>query len=236
MALGPDGVIHAAWTEYEGALWVTRSSDGGKSFSPASKIPQRGPARGPSLAVGQDGVVHLAWTVGDLHYASSTDGGATFQRARVLTRGKRYADAPKLALSRDNTLHLAYAEEGRVLYLRSDDNAKRFSAPHAVAPAGAGFPSLAVDGSGAVYVTWERFAERAPRPRGLGYAVSRDAGRSFSAPDAVPHSIDPAGGWNGSFQGLLMKKLAVAPGGEVAVVNTSLRDHAASRVWVMRAR
>ena len=85
-------------------------------------------------------------------------------------------------------------------------------------------------------MAWERFPERAPRPRGLGYAVSRDAGRSFSAPHIVPQSSDPAGGWNGSLQGLLMKKLAVAPGGEVAVVNSSLRDGVGSRVWVMRAR
>lgn len=236
LALARDGTIHAAWTEYEGRLWVTRSSDGGRNFAPLLRIPQRKPARGPSLAVAPDGVVHLAWTDGEIRFASSTDGGASFGRPRRLARGKGYADAPKLAVARDATVHLAYADEGGVHYARSTNGGRTFSSGRSISASGAGFPSLAVDAADGVYLTWERFPERAPRPRGLGYAVSRDGGRHFSEPDMVPHSVDAAGGWNGSFQGLLMKKLAVAPGGEVAVVNSSLKDLAASRVWVLRAR
>jgi bacterioferritin len=66
-------------------------------------------------------------------------------------------------------------------------------------------------------------------------AVSRDEGDTFSAPQPVPQSAD-ARGWNGSSQGLLMKKLAVSARGELVIANSSLRPNESSRVWLMRAR
>src|SRR5687767_6694278 len=33
LAIGGDGVLYAAWTEYEGPLWLSRSTDRGESFS-----------------------------------------------------------------------------------------------------------------------------------------------------------------------------------------------------------
>jgi hypothetical protein len=50
----------------------------------------------------------------------------------------------------------------------------------------------------------------------------------------VPDSIDPAGGSNGSSQGLLMRKLAVNEAGQVAVVNSSLKYGEKSRLWMLR--
>ncbi|MGH8726219.1 MAG: hypothetical protein ACREU1_15295, partial [Burkholderiales bacterium] len=50
----------------------------------------------------------------------------------------------------------------------------------------------------------------------------------------VPDSADPAGGWNGSGQGLLMRKLAVNRDGAVAIVNSSFLERQGSRVWLMR--
>ena len=52
----------------------------------------------------------------------------------------------------------------------------------------------------------------------------------------VPGSSDPAGGWNGSHQGLLMRKLGVNRAGDIAVVNSSLKPNEQSRVWLMRGR
>ncbi len=83
---------------------------------------------------------------------------------------------------------------------------------------------------------WELFRDSRHwyYPRGLALAVSRDAGRSFTPPAVVPGSIDPAGGFNGSNQGLLMKKLAVNGRGAVAIVNSSLKANERSRVWLIR--
>jgi hypothetical protein len=55
LALGAGGVLHAAWTEYEGSLLVSQSADGGNSFSTPMRIAGgttgMPPARGPSVAV-----------------------------------------------------------------------------------------------------------------------------------------------------------------------------------------
>ncbi len=67
LAMGPEGDLYAAWTEYEGKLWFSRSADGGEAFSHPLRIAvghDAEPARGPSLSVGAVGTFYLAWTVG----------------------------------------------------------------------------------------------------------------------------------------------------------------------------
>lgn len=254
LVAGPGGVIHAAWTEYEGALWHSRSADGGRTFAPPRLIAGDGrrPARAPSLALAPDGTVYLAWTVGedsgaDIHLSVSTDHGASFAAPRTVAPSRGYSDAPKLAVDGAGVLHLAYAESpdgpfgsAQVRHARSSDGGRTFEPPRDISvpmPAGAvraSYPSLAADGRGNVVVTWE--LARAPRhqPRGLAVVVSKDGGGSFSPPALVPDSADPDGGSNGSRQGLLMKKLAVSEQGAVAVVNSSFQTGGRSRVWLMR--
>jgi hypothetical protein len=260
LATGVDGSPYATWTEYDGQLWFSRSTDGGASFSRPRRVGARAdvrgakPARGPSLAVGADRTVYLAWTTGednaaDIHVAKSTDGGMTFDAPRIVAPSKGYSDAPKLAVDPDGVVHLVYAESAggpfdryHIRYTRSTDGARTFEAPRDISKplpksvAGAAFPSLAVDARGNLYVMWESYHHHRERPRGLGLVVSHDGGRNFSAPAVVPGSMDPAGGSNGSRQGLLMKKLAVNSSGAVAIVNSSLKDGERSRVWLIRAK
>jgi len=237
LAVAADGSVYATWTEYEGPLWFTRSRDGGKTFSRLIQVnqKQRKPARGPSLAVAGP-TVHLAWTDGDIHLATSTDGGASFGAPLQVTRSRGYTDAPKIAVDASGTLHLVYAENSRVLYTQSADGARRFEPARPISRAGAGFPALGVDGASRVYVTYELFPKGQHRPRGLGFTRSRDGGLNFSPPETIPGSADPGGAPNGSFQGLLMQKLAVNRHGALAVVNSSLEDGARSRVWLIRGR
>lgn len=262
LALGPAGSIYAAWTVYEGGLFLARSRDGGESFSEPLRVTSGGngePARGPSLATGAAGTVHLAWGVGgdpaaDLRYAVSRDTGRSFGDARALFPGPGHADAPKLAGGGDGTLHLAWslAPEGgdapwRVRYARapaegSSGTAPGFGDPVPVserpgkgAPA-ARFPHLALDGDGDPWLLWERYPAGPGRPRGLAIAASRDGGRSFSSPALVPGTADPAFTLNGSLQGLLMRKLALGPHGTVAVVNSAFEPDEASRVRLYLGR
>ena len=238
VALGPDGALYVAWTEYEGALWVRRSGDGGRTFSGRLRITDAKPARGPALAVGSKGVVYLAWTVGDpaadIRVAKSSDGGASFGAPVIVARSTGYSDAPKLTVDAAGALHVVYAERQRILYSRSTDGARSFTVPRDISGTSAGFPALSLDGKGNLYVLWERFAEHPVRPRGLALAVSNDGGRTFSAPVFVPDSADS--GWNGSAQGLLMRKLAVNRHGALAVVNSSFKEKERSRVWLMRGQ
>ncbi len=254
IALGPDGVVHTAWTEYEGALHVSRSTDGGRSFSTPQRVAggsDERPARAPSLAVDDDGVVQLAWTVGedaaaDIHLTTSTDGGETFTPPRAVASGAGHADAPSLVFGGDGTLHLFYAESPdgplqryRIRHARgvAGEDGVEFQTPRTrVDPdtddgaASVAFPAAVTGADGTVHVIWERFPDAASRPIGLGHAFSTDGGERFSTPAVLPGSDDDALGFNGSQQGLLMRKLAVADDGRVAVVNSLYLDGEASRI------
>jgi len=249
LAVGADGAIYTAWTEYEGALWFSRSDDGGKTFSEAKRVAggrREPPARAPSLAPGSERTVYLAWTVGedasaDIRVARSDDAGGRFRLPLIVGASRGYSDAPKLAVDSRGTLHLAYAEsvggpfeERHVRYARSNNGGRTFEAARALSKGGASYPSLAVDAKGRVYVLWELMPAPRGYPRGLAMTVSNDRGDSFIAPQPVAGSSDPEGGWNGSNQGMLMRKLAVNASGAVAIVNSSLKPGEASRVWMLR--
>jgi hypothetical protein len=196
------------------------------------------PARGPSLAV-HGNTVYLAWTVGDdasadIRVARSDNGGRSFAAPVIVDRSKAYSDAPRLAVDGRGTLHIVYADGKRIQYSRSPDQGRSFERPRDISGRDAGFPALEIDAKGNLYVLWERFAEHPHLARGLALAVSTDAGRTFTAPVLVPESADA--GWNGSSQGLLMRKLAVGPDGEIAIVNSSFREKERSRVWLVRGR
>ncbi len=251
LARAPDGTLHAVWTEYEGALWASRSTDGGRSFSTPLRVggSDGAPARAPDLAIGGDGTVHLVWTVGedpeaDLRLAVSRDGGGSFGEPRVLLASNNHADAAKIAVAREGGLHLVYAEgsEGpfgphhvRHAWLAPGGLAAAESRPVSPpdAPAGAHYPQLATSGHGLV-VTWEHYPGAASRPYGLGYSVSTDDGKSFSPPRAVPGTADRSLGFNGSLQGFLMDKLAVNRDGAVAVVNSRFAPGRRSVVRLIR--
>jgi hypothetical protein len=239
LAIGADGTLHAAWTEYDGPLWSSRSDDRGQTFT-APLLVDPGtttPARAPALAVDGD-TVHLAWTVGedpgaDVRLARSLDRGARFADARIVERTAGYSDAPKLAIDPTGTLHLVHDEltgdRHAVRYLRSRDGGATFEAAHTLAR-DAGFPALAVDGRDVV-VGWERADGDAWR--GIGLALSRDGGETFTAPSEIRGSRDR--GANGSHQGQLMRKLAVRDG-TLAVVNAALEHGRRSRVWLLLGR
>ncbi len=119
--LCPAGVLHAAWTEYEGRLWYSRSTDGGVTFSGRAHITGGGggdeplPTRAPSIAADGGGRVVIAHTVGDIvdadiHLWVSADGGAEFSGPVVPHESAGYADAPRVVFDGAGALHLVYAE------------------------------------------------------------------------------------------------------------------------------
>jgi hypothetical protein len=209
------------------------------------------PARAPALALGPGGVVLLAWSqgdapAGDIQIASSGDGGASFGPPRAVAVTPGYSDAPKLAFDGKGVLHLVHAESvggpfdaHAIRHLRSTDGGRSFSPareiskPNPGGAAGAAYPALAVDARGRVVVSWELLPNARAAPRGLAMAISRD-GLTFAAPQLVPGSVDPGGGFNGSSQGWLMQKLALRRDGEIALANSALKVGSHSRVWLLR--
>jgi hypothetical protein len=252
IAVGGDGSLIAAWTEYHGALWLARSRDGGLSFSAPRRIAgdDAQPARAPALAAGPGSTVYLAWTVGEdpaarIRIARSDDGGASFGPPQLAGGSAGRADAPGLALDGAGRLHLVYALHraapawrAEVRYASAPGGgkfgpARTLSAP--VTAGGAAYPSLAGDGKDGLAVAWQNLGP-AGRPQSLAIAISRDGGRSFSAPALVPGSGAPPGGSKGSQQGLPGRKLAMDGAGRIALVDSSLVPGQGSRVWVLRGQ
>jgi hypothetical protein len=257
LVMGPDGNLYAAWTEYEGALRVSRSTDRGARFSDPVHVAGGGvalPARGPSLAVDAKGAVHLAWTVGedraaDIHFAQSTDHGRTFSRPRPVFKSEGHADAPKLAVDDKGAIHLVYAESSagpfqryQIFYSRSNDGGRTFEKPRKMSGVRAAqsgsenFPALSLDGRGNPYVAWELFPRRGHYSQGLGFTYSSNGGKTFASPSIVPGTGEPGLGANGSQQGLLMRKLAVNEAGAMAIVNSTFRPDDRSAIWLIRGR
>jgi len=252
LAMGPEGELHAAWTEYEGALRVATSTDGGASFSDPVTVVEAGgpdPARGPALAVDHRGRIHLAWTVGedpagDLRWTRSDDGGRSFQEPRKLFETSGHADAPALGVDARGMVHLAYAEarDGPVGSYRihyghwpadEDPGAvelREISSSQGAEFESVAFPTLGLDAGGHLYVIWELFPSRLHRPQGLGITWSEDGGATFQPPSVVPGTTGRNLGFNGSLQGLLGRKLAVNRAGTIAVVNSTFNPGERSRV------
>lgn len=254
LAVGPEGTMYVVWTEYEGRLWLRRSTDGGTHFSDPLHVAGSAtePARGPTLAVGPNETVHLAWAVGedpaaDVHYMHSGEEWNSFEPSRPVAPSEGHSDAPTLAVDRTGTVHLVYGEspsgpfrQYRIQYTYTPDGATSFeaptviSAPQADAFESAHFPSLQRHSTDTLYVLWELYPDGRRRPRALGYTYSYDGGCTFAPPSVVPESDDPAHGFNGSQQGLLMEKLAVNARGDLAVVNSTFKRGDSSHVRLYR--
>jgi hypothetical protein len=238
-------------------LWVSSSTDAGRSFSRPRKVAggrHTRPARAPCLALAATGDLLLAWTEGDhasadIQLARSSDEGRTFAAPLVVGASPHYDDSPGLAVDTAGTVHLAYAESAggplqrqRLLATRSRDGGRTFEAPRPVTHAlpepftSAAYPSLAADARGGVYLVCELHRDPRMRPHALGFSMAADGDSSFGPLGVVPGSSDPRGGLNGSSQGLLMRKLAVNGSGDVAVVNSALLQGSHSRVWMVRGR
>jgi hypothetical protein len=261
LVAGAGGSLYAAWTEYEGALWFSRSMDGGRRFSEPLRVSgdNQLPARGPALAVDSEGNVYLAWTVGedaaaDIHFARSADQGESFGPPRRINASSGHADAPKLAVDNRGVVHLTYGESAdgpwqryRIHYARSDDGGETFSTPRVIVDPGvdpglqqyasAHYPQLALDGIDRLYVVWDLFPGVRQRSAGLGISYSSDDGRTFASSWVIPGTVvAPDRGVNGSLQGLLMRKLAVNASGDIAVVNSTFKPGEGSRVRLYRGR
>lgn len=238
LAVGANGKVYAAWTDYDGALWLARSHDGGRGFTPPQRIAGDNalPARGPALALDTGGTLYLAWAVGedpdaDIRVSSSPDRGASFSPPVLVGAKGARADAPRLAFDGGGRLHLVYMEgtgkqPAAIRHVRSEGPALAFGTPRTLSAHGeaAMAPQLAADAQGRVHVVWES-------AQGLRYTRVADT----IVPVTVPHGRPGAGARQGSQQGLLGRKLA-AGDGTVALVNSSLAAGHGSRVWLMRGR
>lgn len=125
MVTGPKGEIYAAWRHVFAGnmrdMGFTMSRDGGKTFSPLTRVNQDGwsiqgcPDDGPAMAVDAKGTVHLVWPTvkneqGVILYATSKDGIAFTTPVRLPTLGGPKPSHPQIAISGTGRAFVAWDE------------------------------------------------------------------------------------------------------------------------------
>jgi Neuraminidase (sialidase) len=204
-------------------IFFSRSADGGKTWSKPLDISNTpGISSEPDVAITPDGAVHVIWldTSGgdanaDVWYAGSADGGKTWSKPLDISNTPKPSLTPAIAAGPDGSINVAWCDISSgeaspdVYFSRSSDGGKTWSTPLDVSntPGVSSDVDIAVDPSGAVYLTWcdAPPGEKVPD---IFVSVSNDGGKTWSKPLDVSNtpgvSSDPA--------------IAAGPDGRVAVI------------------
>jgi hypothetical protein len=186
------GGMHAA-----SASWITRSTDGGKTWSPRVRVDmgEACPCCRTGLATSKDGALYMSWrhvfpgNIRDIVVARSNDHGATWSAPVRVHADDWKFDAcphagPAIATDDDGTLHVTWwtGKEGSagVFYARSTDGGKTFDQPIPLGVATYSRPAhvqMALASNNRVVVTWDDGTKQVPQ---VVVRVSHDGGAHFS--------------------------------------------------------
>ncbi|HEX2217911.1 MAG TPA: sialidase family protein [Gemmatimonadales bacterium] len=202
LTAAPDGSLLATWLDArkgKSGVWMSRSTDGGRTWDPNRPIytDPTCPCCRTAVAVAGNGTIYVAWRailpgdVRDVVVTRSEDEGRTWAPP-VRTRADDWVypgcphAGPSLEVDARGDLHVAWwtGKEGEagVYYARSDDGGRTFIA-QPVATGDRARPAhvqLAVSGE-RVYVAWDDGLGDIPR---VLLRRSTDGGRSFG-PEAL---------------------------------------------------
>jgi hypothetical protein len=214
VAVGPKGQAYVCWANergrWKGNVRFARSTDGGKTFSPATNI-NSDAALEPaghafqSVAVDQAGRIHVTWIDerntkstdrgGEIWISTSTDEGKTFSDDRRILGDVCECCRTNLQMDRSGTMFLSYRTVPAsgpmlrdIVLAVSRDGGKTFSRTIVsqdgweVNACPVAGPALVVDRQDRIGVVW--FTGGGEQP-GLYYAISNDHGNSFSPRKAL---------------------------------------------------
>ncbi len=199
-----DGSYLATWLdgrEGSSGVWMSRSTDGGKTWEPNRAIysDPTCPCCRTAVAVSGEGAIYVAWRavlpgdVRDVVVMKSEDGGKSW-RAPVRARADGWVypgcphAGPAMRVDGRGAVHIAWwtgkSGEAGVFYARSSDGGRSFEAqPVAVndrsQPA---HVQLALSPAGSVLVAWDDGHGEMP---GVLVRRSSDGGKSFGEPSLV---------------------------------------------------
>ncbi|HUL02386.1 MAG TPA: sialidase family protein [Gemmatimonadales bacterium] len=195
----PDGSLYVSWLddrEGKAAPYVTRSSDGGRTWSPNRRVGtgEACPCCRTALTSASDGTLFIAWrqvlsgNVRDIVVSRSNDQGVTWTApVRVHADDWVYGGCPhagpSIQVDAANRLHVAWwtGKEGAagVYYARSTDGERSFSQPVPLGVAQYSQPAhvqMALGTRGEVVIAWDDGTREMPE---VIVRVSRDDGATF---------------------------------------------------------
>jgi len=104
VAVGPDGAVHLVYGG-DGKVFYARSTDGGRTFSPAVQVntsskTMGGGERGPKIALGRGGALHVVWMAPrgqGVFYARAARDGRFAEERNLMDNPEAQADGADIA-------------------------------------------------------------------------------------------------------------------------------------------
>jgi len=168
LTVNKGGQIYIAWSVAGSQAYITRSNDGGATFTSPRPISEGRPTLGPSLAAGSEGTLYAVWPEGSsgtlqVLFALSKDQGETFSPPLNISKsGNIPALESKIVVDREGGIWVVWTQMfsggiPQVLMAYSINGRDNFSQPLNLSDtSGKGWlPNLAVGPAGDVDVVWE---------------------------------------------------------------------------------
>jgi len=143
-------------------VFLSRSSDRGRTFVSRSLSRNQGRSYFPEMGVDADGNINVFWLddlLGGIFFSRSVDGGTVFSTPKAVSTapGSFSAIYRYVAVESRGNLNLVWEDgaTGSIFFRRSTDGGATFSRPQDIAnSSSAFFPQIAADASGNINVLW----------------------------------------------------------------------------------
>jgi Neuraminidase (sialidase) len=194
IATGESDSVHILWDDYRQPgnfdIYYKHSTDGGATWSSARKLAMPIIEAGfTAIAIGSSQTIHVVWYDytpgnGEIYYARSADGGATWSLPKRLTWTPGRSAFPSIAVDSSNRVHIVWNDDTtgipEIYYKQSPDGGATWSGTKRLTwnSGNSLFPVVSTDSSGFVHVVWEDdYISGFP---GIYYKQSTDGGASWS--------------------------------------------------------
>ena len=171
-AMAPDSGngVYIAWEDAYAGNWeiyCRDSTDGGTTWSATKRVTlTSGSSYSPAIALDSSDAVHIAWyddTPGnyEVHFARSTDAGATWSATQRLTWNSGISAEPQTAVDSSNVIHVVWYDDtsgdNEVYHKRSTDGGATWSSATRLTwnSGTSQYQTIAIDAGGAVHVVWQ---------------------------------------------------------------------------------
>jgi len=250
MVLHPGGAVQIAWEENQNGNWdiYYASSNNGTKFSQAVQVNGDSASSNqiqPAMAIGSNGAIFLAWQDDrngnwDIYAARSGAAGSAFEpeiKVNDETSGQQVT--PVIGIDSQGGAHVAWASDSSGTWAIYSTRLERKVFRHGLV-VGSGLmfdlsnqlPSLAMGSGDSISIAWANAYIREPKYNALlylpVYAVSSDAGETFSDPRQVGEGY--------SHVSTRAPETGLAVGeGSIHVVLTTYSPRDGSLVWYYRS-